>query len=171
MRICLYMRRRHGHLVCPNQCARSRRGSCITLDCVLSLSLSLCVGFSLPPCGVCQGFRILKNPGKKSERNGRNGNPRNSGSGNRNARLGISVGFGRPAAMAAAFLYGDWGPRSRERVASRESSSLAGALSWTSSGGVMRYDGRELNTGLLSRQGARRQPGTPRRAHTCPAGE
>ncbi len=46
------------------------------------------------------------------------------------ARVGVSVGFGRPAAMAAAF-YGDWtaiARRSRELV---PSSSLAGAFSWT----------------------------------------
>ena len=34
---------------------------------------------------VIKGQRFLRIPGKKSERNGRNGNPRKSGSGNRNA--------------------------------------------------------------------------------------
>ena len=47
------------------------------------------------------------------------------------ARVGVSVGFGRPAAMAAAF-YGDWTAIARE---SRASVPLSGALSWTSSGG------------------------------------
>ena len=38
---------------------------------------------------ACQGPAILKNPGKKSERNGRNGNARNSGSGNRNPKVAL----------------------------------------------------------------------------------
>ena len=113
-------------------------------------------------------LRILAK--RKSERNGRNGHPRNSDSGNwksgtptkvaslppspttrpargkhsvdcpMHARVGVSVGFGRPAAMAAAF-YGDWTAIARE---SRASSSRSPARSrGRVPGGVMR---RELRT-------------------------
>ena len=70
-----------------------------------------------------QGFRILRNPGKKSERNGRNGNPRKSASGTGILRWGYLPP--RPRGRRAAR-----GPHAARERADRD--TIGGLRGWVS---------------------------------------